>query len=131
MCLWSCERHGSSSGKGKTMSKNESVDAASMHPIVHMPGPWVMLDLREKGEECITIAHKATPQALCRIRNEVSGIPLNEEDVANAKLIAAAPELKEALERLFNEVDTHFLCSDEKMSEAMREAYNEAMDLLS
>jgi len=33
------ERNGSSSGKGKTMSKNESVDAASMHPIVrHLTG---------------------------------------------------------------------------------------------
>jgi hypothetical protein len=31
---WSVERFGSSSGKGKTMSEKESVDAAPLHPIV-------------------------------------------------------------------------------------------------
>jgi len=38
------ERNGSSSGKGKTMSKNESVDAASMHPIVLLPCPFCGFD---------------------------------------------------------------------------------------
>ena len=67
----------------------------------HTPGPWVILDLREKGDECITIASSATPQALCRVRNEVTGLPLNKEDVANeggkvGTETAAVPKQQEA-----------------------------------
>jgi hypothetical protein len=58
----------------------------------------MVLDNRTKWEECITIAPQHTPQALCRIRNEVSGSPLVDEDLANANLIAAAPDLLEELE---------------------------------
>lgn len=65
------------------MSKKESVDAASMHPIVHTPGPW----------EC---EHMHT--AICKESQTLARVYHGEgrahaENVANAKLIAAAPEL--------------------------------------
>lgn len=69
---------------------------------MHTPGPYLILDLRKHGEECITIAAKATPEALCRIRNEVSGRPLDETDEANARLFAAAPEM---LAEIVNVID--------------------------
>lgn len=85
--------------------ESESVaEKPSEQSVVHTPGPWEILDLREKGEECITIAMTTSPQALCRIRNEVSGVPLNQEDLANAKLIAAAPDILAALREIRGEL---------------------------
>lgn len=113
------------------MSKKESVDAASMHPIVHTPGPWKYHD---SGSIVMTADGQmsvADIRGFGRLEKDFglsSAIKIMDK---NGELIAKAPALKDALQRLFNEVDTHFLCSEEKMSEAMRDAYNEAMELLS
>jgi hypothetical protein len=57
------------------------------------PGRWEVLDLRPNH-----IAVSAFSEGvICRIRNEVSGLPLTSEDMANAHIIAAAPRMYEAL----------------------------------
>ena len=91
------------------MTKKESADAASMHPIVHTPGPWMVLDFRSHPDgEWIAIASNTNPEkpeVVTRIRNEVSGNPLNDVDCANAKLIAASPMMLEALRRIVRHQD--------------------------
>ena len=91
------------------MTKNESVDSASMHPIVHTPGPW--------GVEQTSCTNWIGPMRsgenkINRLvaQNERDGLhnaALARND-ANARLIAAAPELAEALRELhdFAEVST-------------------------
>lgn len=95
----------------------------------HTPGPWMVLDTRYKGVECITIAPRHTPQALCRVRNDVTGMPLNDEDVANANLIAAAPELLAAcIAALVNdEVQEAFGPSNRNMDDELREKLKAAI----
>lgn len=61
-------------------------------------GGWRILDLRNVGEGRITIARRGDPPVIARIQNIASRRPLTDEDMANAALIAAAPELLEALE---------------------------------
>jgi hypothetical protein len=78
------------------MSKNESVDAASMHPIVHTPGPW-----RQGGVK------ELSPSGRCReivADDGRIGLVYGTTDAdckANAQLIASAPELLEACRLVF------------------------------
>lgn len=64
----------------------------------HTPGPWVPLFIRD--EQKISICNPETKEFVCRIKNEVSGRPIGEDDKANARLIAAAPELLESLKEV-------------------------------
>lgn len=57
-------------------------------------GPWLVLPL----ENGFSISDKK--QVVARIRNDVSGRPMTDEDEANANLIAAAPDLYSMLERM-------------------------------
>ena len=60
----------------------------------HTPGPWVVYDDSNDGKtNCIEIA--ARGKTVARIYHSVP-----EEDLPNARLIAAAPELLEALHGL-------------------------------
>ncbi len=78
------------------MNKKESVDAASMHPIVHTPGPW-----RQGGVK------ELSPTGKCReivADDGRIGLVYGTTDgdcKANAQLIAAAPELLEACRLVF------------------------------
>ena len=77
------------------MSKPNSVDAASLHPIVHTPGPWkVANNSRSVLAGPIKINQQAGPaaqSAAVEARNEFT---LR----ANAKLIAAAPDMLAAIQ---------------------------------
>jgi len=57
-----------------------------------MSNSWIILDCRIKGLERLSITDEKG--IICRIENTESGRPIDEEDLANAKLIASAPELK-------------------------------------
>ena len=63
----------------------------------HTQGPWAAIF----GHDFITIvAADNKPPVVCRIKNEVTPQELTGEDRANARLIAAAPDLLEALEKV-------------------------------
>ena len=64
-------------------------------PKINTPGPWVI----EDGEFCayIVAGNKA---------EVVAEVPESENQVADANLIAAAPELLESLKRLVGLLDT-------------------------
>jgi hypothetical protein len=66
--------------------------------MAHSASPWVVLDLRET-EECLSVCCWDEGNIVCRIKNTVNQKPLNENDEANANLIAAAPDLLEACEK--------------------------------
>lgn len=70
----------------------------------HTHGPWAILDLltlsEGEGIERLTIVAPGAEAncVIARIENIVSKRPISIEDRANARLIAAAPELLAALE---------------------------------
>lgn len=75
------------------MSKKKSVDAASLHPIVHTPGPWNLLCSEARGgPRCLVV---------CPKDNEIASInPFRESWNQDAELIAEAPEMFQVIQRL-------------------------------
>jgi hypothetical protein len=55
----------------------------------HTPGPWLVA--REDARRF-------------RVTNEAGDLPSNDESILNARLIAASPELLEALQRALDEL---------------------------
>jgi hypothetical protein len=82
----------------------------------HTPGPYNVVPTLDN---CLFIA--AGNKDICMIQTEDGG-ELTEEDQANAKLFAAAPELLEAL----NECMKHMTCHKYDSSAA----YNKAKSLI-
>lgn len=72
----------------------------------HTPGPWASSDqFRDEGAPLFvaTMARTGNERRIvCRISNKVSGRPLEDEDYANARLIAAAPDLLEAAQKVLS-----------------------------
>jgi hypothetical protein len=76
----------------------------------HTPGPWEAGAGENDGRDFITIEHDGCP--LCQVRgtNDMSCIEEDEEPeiaaemVANARLIAAAPDLLESLQWLVGQI---------------------------
>ena len=72
----------------------------------HTAGPWMDSghEIKADGKGplfVVTMARTGNERCvICRIENSVSGRPLDDEDFANARLIAAAPELLEALKHI-------------------------------
>lgn len=64
-------------------------------------GPWIVLDLRGGAvpEETISIAN-SDYGIVCRIKNEIKQTPLEDEDLENARLIAAAPRMLQELKEI-------------------------------
>lgn len=60
-------------------------------------GEWEVANGLLVGEQVLFI-HVFGKQVLCRLTKQVDTTPLTEEDVANAHLMAAAPEMYELLE---------------------------------
>jgi hypothetical protein len=84
----------------ENMNTNESVDAVSIHASLHTPGPW-----RQGGVK------ELSPTGKCReiVADDgriglVYGIT-DEDCKANAKLIAAAPTMLNALRRIVRHQD--------------------------
>lgn len=75
----------------------------------YTPGPWkVMFSIPEVGECALAVwpadtVHGCVGSPICKVSPEHL---MNETDEANARLIAAAPELLEALVELTNVYDT-------------------------
>ena len=75
----------------------------------HTPGPWVV-NLTTDGQPYITqadsVAEKTLgepdPRFICKVGCESPAYGWTSEDLENARLIAAAPELLEALESIAN-----------------------------
>jgi hypothetical protein len=88
------------------MSKKESVDAASMHPIVHTPGPWKYHDagsivMTEDGQMSV-----ADIRGFGRLEKDFGLSAALKIMDKNGQLIAAAPELLEACQ-LFVSAESH------------------------
>ena len=67
----------------------------------HTPGPWrSTAEFRDSGAPLFVCALGAERPIICRIENRVSKRPLDDEDYANARLIASAPDLKSENDRL-------------------------------
>ena len=91
----------------------------------HTPGKFIVSDLREAGKELIEICALRNDKPVCvaRIDHRVNKDALDAEDEANAHLIAAAPEMLEALERIRDESGPFNLGEMRKLVEAaIREA---------
>lgn len=92
-------------------------------------GSWAVLPFENRLS---VAAYKAHPVVICRIENTVSGRPIDDEDIANAQLIAAAPELLDALQSLKCElilsdvdmgyIESHFRPSLNKATAAIAKA---------
>jgi hypothetical protein len=80
---------------------------ASTSPVGHTAGPWVARpDERDNGEWEVVKRDRTKPNAedpwfICACFDSADG----HEAAANARLIAAAPELLEALEKLAAEAE--------------------------
>jgi len=74
----------------------------------HTPGPWIVYDDSNDGKtNRIEIA--ALGKTVARIYYSVP-----EEDLPNAQLIAAAPDLLEVLKELLDHVEWRRVCDQEK-----------------
>lgn len=74
-----------------------------VHDVVHTPGPWRVDETVALGAYGVWTDGECMRQ-VCRVYNGVDdSLPRQERD-ANARLIAAAPELLEALQVLWKEV---------------------------
>lgn len=70
----------------------------------HTAGPWTL-----RGKLTVAVIRHPKDHIVCNVRNEITGFePAGEraEQEANARLIAAAPELLEALKKLHESLPT-------------------------
>lgn len=73
----------------------------------HTPGPWKVSD---DVDETVWVSAKAQDNVICDIVGriwdfEAKTSQITDEDIANARLIAAAPEMLEALENIVWSLD--------------------------
>ena len=78
-----------------------------MSELKHTPGPWrVGTSAWDDFELCVDTGYGCEPTGLpnevCCIAESRHGDEWGKEDMANAHLIAAAPEMYDALERVAN-----------------------------
>jgi hypothetical protein len=84
--------------------------------VSHTPGPWVVEDSRKLP--------KRLRQNIIMVVAEKGGMPglivnqgaITKEDEANARLIAAAPDLLAALKRVLKAEDDYFYLTDDSHS---------------
>jgi|SRR5689334_19242645 len=69
----------------------------------HTPGPWRVVE-RERDDNA---AYSIESESGIIVANVISGLGL-ETEAANARLIAAAPDLLAALHALLDRIDHHF-----------------------
>lgn len=76
------------------------------------PGPWEVIDgtTMFPPKEALFVQREnglGAGDVICRAENYVSGRPINDEDRANARLIAAAPDLLDACIEALALFDNH------------------------
>lgn len=77
----------------------------------HTPGPWIWTDrfYTMSGEPCMTLlGDNESYGILCT--DGISNSPQGIGNEANARLIAAAPELLEALREIMADLDANYGC---------------------
>jgi len=97
-------------------------------------GPLSVIDLRPKQDR-LTITDGVS--VVCRIENRISGKPLNDEDVANAKLIAHLRNHAKEIIALVDAAEELVKCPSDQQIEDMSlreikawESINEALAAL-
>ena len=126
-------RNGIKTGEGLTRSDAQGVvEAEDRQKVKHTPGPWKISRCQLKKTE-----HSA-PDMLIEHGNKTEHSPLlcqvyaaggEHPREANAKLIAAAPELLEALEKCADFMGS--VAGTENVSNSFREALSEAKAAIS
>lgn len=97
----------------------------------HTPGPWRLLP--EEADRAYVRVRGTIPGGRYKVANIVTptyhGAPPREaeETRANARLIAAAPDLLESLAELLDALDQNGSCSYERIREAGRAAIAKAL----
>ena len=78
-------------------------------PTSHTPGPWTHKPRARDGHtDTICKGHAAFVQVGCpRVERPILDYPHDNEQTANARLIAAAPELLAAIKALVAEFDAY------------------------
>ena len=89
------------------MESQEKVADASEQPFVHTPGPW---ELGDENNQCCEVvlgtSHNLTASLDRRDRNTGEVVITRDEMLANARLIAASPDLLEALEQCLRYIES-------------------------
>lgn len=81
----------------------------------HTPGPWKLLPNHDGGRSSARVVLESNENhPIASVVQEVANPVVRLQDMANARLIAAAPELLAALELACTQLDPH--------SEAIRQA---------
>lgn len=88
----------------------------------HTPGPW---EFASSGKGVRYIYASNRPQPIARPFTDLGRIPKDEFE-ANARLIAAAPELLDALEDLANDISERFDMDDPSTNPGIRRAVEAA-----
>lgn len=76
--------------EGNPMTSNNPEGTKQMTETEHMPTPFQVLDCRELGRQLISISTNKPDEIIARIENKISGRPLDDGDLANAKFIVHA-----------------------------------------
>lgn len=77
-----------------------SVRLAWLRPMTHTPGPWTARDIGGVSDIRDPNHHHVEDWAVYAGSHLVADVPWDERDAANARLIAAAPDLLKALRDL-------------------------------
>lgn len=118
----------------------KTLDKASVASVIQFletsakkmtPGPWIGLDLRQEflddnglpSETEQTLSICAEGGVVARIKNEVSKKPLDENDEANANMIASIPLMLDLIRFLLKERDSGVIVD--------RNHFQECVDILS
>lgn len=83
------------------MADSENTRNPSEGKPAWTPGPWVMIRLVDGDEDIFTVGHRRGGIARMLLHSEKQ----KAEAVANARLIASAPELYEALTACLNYIE--------------------------
>lgn len=82
----------------------------------HTPGPW-FIDIESEKLWDICVDRGEDLWVVVQMTQAVGSTALTAEDIANARLIAAAPDLLEALKAVLSEVEG-CCCSSERRARA-------------
>lgn len=90
----------------------------------HTPGPWKASWTHRINNGRRTGTHVVMREGSVNEHYWIPQFEGGEEDEANARLIAAAPELLEALKKINSLLDDEFQSKDELVPPSIVEAYN-------